>query len=76
MRQKIMRRKNKIKRSDSKLAGDYVKIGEKCRDCVYSTESKTFIARCTHSGPETTYRQNIGWICFSFSQKLIMEGLK
>ncbi len=66
--ERLIRRGKKIKR-EKKYAGEHIKIGKKCRDCIYSNGSEIFIATCTCNKPEVIYRQNLGWVCFSFSEK-------
>ena len=52
----------------SRLSGNHVKIGgKKCRGCRYSERTVNLVIKCTCNDPTTTYRQNIGWICFSYT---------
>ncbi len=65
-----MKRKNKKEILD--LTKGYIKIGEKCRDCMHSEE--TLIStkiKCTLPKPKTTFHEIHGWICFSFSEKML-----
>ena len=69
-----MRRKNKIKRSASRLTEAYVKVSEKqCRKCVFSDNSTSLgiKIKCSPSSkPKVVFHQTQGWICFSFSEKV------
>ena len=67
-----MKKKNKVKRFAPKFSGNHVKIGKKCLDCEYASKPTVSGAKikCTHpSKPKVTFRQKIGWICYSFSEK-------
>ena len=69
-----MKKKNKIKRFAPKFSGDYIRIGEKCRDCEYSGEPTVLGAKlkCTYSSrPKMVFRRKIGWVCYSFCQKTL-----
>ena len=54
------------------ITGNYVKIGEKCKDCVHSDESTLSVAKikCACNKPKTIFQPKVGWICYSFSQKM------
>ena len=71
-----MKRKNKIRRFAPKFTGNFVKIGEKCRDCVHSDESTNPVAtiRCACNKPKTSFQPKIGWICYSFSEKMLCKN--
>ena len=67
-----MKKKNKKKRFAPQFTGDYIEIGESCKDCVHSDIPTLSIAkvRCIYHKPKTTFHKNHGWICYSFSQKI------
>ena len=71
-----MKRKNKIKRFAPKFAGHHIKIGDKCRDCEYSDESTltSVKLRCTYHKPKVIFHPKVGWVCFSFSQKMLSNN--
>jgi len=69
-----MERRNKKEVLD--ITGDYIKIGEKCRNCVYADEPTVSGAKlkCTHVKPTVVLDHKQGWICYCFSEKMLSNN--